>query len=322
MKHQNAPMSDTTKTERNVITTTVQACSNPQPSALSSVESSPLNELLNPQPSSQNQQLIVPPLSSANSAALVDAKPLPPPAQPRKIRRNGRIASLPKRHRDMVNRMIMNGAPYKNIVSAVLDAAEVPVTERNISNWATGGYLEWRMEQEHVLQNRLDQDHLVDFLRRDDAAELPEVGLQAAATRLSQVLLQKLARADDPEAHIDNYSRMVDLLCRLNREIAATQKLRDDSRRTLGRHHDPALVKDHEALEVNESERFFTDPPADSGLACPAEPPALPPIPTATILTRQAAEQEAERRAVIVKHNAELLKTILAKNGGNAQATK
>src|ERR1051325_3168953 len=156
---------------------------------------------------------------------------------PRKIRRNGRVACLPKLQRDMVNHMLWNAVPSKTIVAALADDY-FAVTERNISNWATGGYLEWSLEQEAVLQNRLGQDHLLDFLRRDDAPELPEVGLQAAATRLSQVLLQKLARADDPEAHLDNYSKLVAPLCRLNREIASTQKQRDDSRRTLGREYD------------------------------------------------------------------------------------
>src|SRR6267378_4609324 len=175
--------------------------------------------------------MIVPPVSSGQAAVLIDAKPLLPSAQPRKIRRNGRVASLPRLQRDLVNRMLWNAVPYKNIVAA-LDETGYSVTERNISNWATGGYLEWGFEQEHVLQNRLDQDYLLDFLRRDDAPELPEVGLQAAATRLSQVLLQKLARADDPEAHLDNYTKLIDLLVRLNREITVTQKQRDDSRRT------------------------------------------------------------------------------------------
>src|SRR6266404_2003567 len=105
------------------------------------------------------------------------------PDSRRKIRRNGRIASLPRLQRDMVNRMLWNAVPYKNIVAA-LDEADYTVTERNISSWAIGGYLEWSLAQEHVLENRLDQDHMLDFLRRDDAQELPEVGLQAAATRL------------------------------------------------------------------------------------------------------------------------------------------
>ena len=150
------------------------------------------------------------------------------------------------------------------------------------------------------MQNRLEQDHMLDFLRREDAPELPEVGLQAAATRLSQVLLQKLARAEDPEAHIDNYSKLVDLLVRLNREIAVTQKQRDDSRRTLGREYDAALVKEEEQISAIQNERFYSNPPSDSGLSGPAVAPALPPIPTATFMAAQAREErecaEAERR--------------------------
>ncbi len=156
-----------------------------------------------------------------NASPLLPAAPgilSPGPCAKRKIRRKGRVASLPKLQRDMVNRMLWNGVPYKNIVVA-LDDAGFTLIDRNISNWATGGYLEWRLEQEAVLDNRLNQDHLLDFLRRDDAPELTEVGLQAAATRLSQVLLQKLAHADDPEANLDNFSKLIDLACRLNREI-------------------------------------------------------------------------------------------------------
>jgi hypothetical protein len=185
------------------------------------------------------------PVSSTEAAAIINARPLPKPAQPRKIRRHGRVASLPKLQRDKVNRMLWNGVPYKNISLAIGEAGYT-ITARNISNWATGGYLEWRLEQEAVLQNRLDQDHLVDFLRRDDAHELPEVGLQAAATRLSQLLLQKLAHAEDPEAHIESYTKLIDLLCRLNREIAATQKIRDDARRSLGPEYDPERIKNAE----------------------------------------------------------------------------
>ncbi len=230
----------------------------------------------------------------------------------RKIRRNGRVACLPKVQRDMVNHMLWNAVPYKNIVAAI-DEEGYTVTERQISSWATGGYLEWSLAQEHVVQNRLDQDHMLDFLRREDAPELPEVGLQAAATRVSQVLLQKLARAEDPEAHIDNYSKLVDLLVRLNREIAVTQKQRDDSRRTLGREYDAALVKEAEQISAIQNERFYSNPPSDSGLSGPAVAPALPPIPTATFMAAQAREErecaEAERR----KQNNKLWEACLSK---------
>jgi hypothetical protein len=252
------------------------------------------------------------PVSSAETVAMLDAKPLPPPAHPRKLRRHGRIASLPKLERDMVNRMLWNNIPYKNIVAA-LDNAGFSVNERNVSNWATGGYLEWRLEQEAVLQNRLDQDHLLDFLRRDDAPEISEVGLQAAATRLSQLFLQKLANAQDPEADLDNYTKLVNLLCRLNREIAATQKLRDDSRQTLGPEHNPARVKEVEQLNAIENERDYSNPPEEFELAKPAVPPLLPRIPTAASLAEEAREARMDAQLEALEHRNAILKALLPK---------
>jgi hypothetical protein len=241
--------------------------------------------------------------------AVIDTRPLRRPARPRTIRRNGRVASLPRLQRDMVNHMLWNAVPYKNIVAA-LDEEGFTVTERNVSNWATGGYLEWRLEQEHVLQNRLDQDQLVDFLRRDDAAELPEVGLQAAATRLSQILLQKLARAEDPEAHLDNFSTLVDLLCRLNRELAASQQERDESRRSLGPPYDPANVKEQELVSCIRHERYYSDPPRGSKLPKPPVPPALPPLPTAS---RLADEDRLERYQARMERAKALLEVLQPK---------
>jgi len=214
----------------------------------------------------------------------------------------------------MVNRMLSNGVPYKNIVAA-LDEEGFTVTERNISSWATGGHLEWRFEHDLVLQNRLDQDQLVDHLRRDHASELPEVGLQAAATRISQILVQKTACAQDVESNLGSFSQMVDVLCRLNREIALLQKQRDDSRRTLGRSHDPARIQDAEQMSAIENERYYSDPPPDSKLAKPAVPPALPPIATSTILAE--ADQEAADRKQLAHHES-FLATLQALNGKKA----
>jgi hypothetical protein len=126
-------------------------------------------------------------------------------------------------------------------------------------------------------------------------------------------LLQKLARADDPEAHLDNYSRLVELLCRLNRELSATQQMRDDSRRTLGREYDPVRVKDVEEINAIETERFYSDPPSDSTLAKPPVPPALPPIPTATFMAEQAREERQEAELRRLRHSAEMMKALKAK---------
>src|SRR5947207_2124772 len=81
-------------------------------------------------------------VQASPAPAIIETEPLPCPAQRRNGHRNGRIASLPRIQRDMVNRMLWNAIPHKNIVAA-LDEEGYTVTERNVSNWATGGYLEW-----------------------------------------------------------------------------------------------------------------------------------------------------------------------------------
>src|SRR5258706_12671287 len=142
--------------------------------------------------------------------------------------RNGKIARLPKLERDMVNRMLYNNIPYAKIVGA-LDEHLIQATQRNISNWKTrGGYKEWCAEQERQLQLSLLQDDLTDYLRKNDAAQLPEVGLQVAATQLSSMLLQPEA-AQQLAADPKKYSAVVDMLCRLSSQINALQKDRDQA---------------------------------------------------------------------------------------------
>src|SRR6266704_1790991 len=142
--------------------------------------------------------------------------------------RNGKIARLPKLERDMVNRMLNNNIPHSKIVAA-LDENGITVTERNVSNWKTrGGYKEWCAEQERQLQLSHLQDNLADYLRKNDATQIPEVGLQVAATQLSSMLLNPDA-VQQLAANPQHYSEVVDMLCRLSTHINTLQKDRNDA---------------------------------------------------------------------------------------------
>ena len=141
--------------------------------------------------------------------------------------RNGKIARLPKLERDMVNRMLHNHVPYAKIVGA-LDELGIKVTERNVSNWKTrGGYQEWCAEQERQINLSRLQDNLVDYLRKNDASQLPEVGLQVASTQLSLALLQP-ETTKQLAANPKNYCQVVDMLCRVSTRIQSLQKDRDE----------------------------------------------------------------------------------------------
>jgi hypothetical protein len=185
---------------------------------------------------------------------------LPAPATqglPRRRSRNGKIARLPKHYRDLVNRMLSNNVPLSKIVGA-LDEFEILVTARNISNWKNrGGYHEWCAEQERQLHLATLQDHLTDYLRKNDAAQLPEVGLQVAATQLSLSLIQPDAArqlAADPE----KYSRVVDMLCRLSTQIQALQKDRNEAVRKAGFLDTAERIRLDEIEEAEITRRCYT----------------------------------------------------------------
>jgi hypothetical protein len=192
-------------------------------------------------------------------------------------RRNGFIARLPKLERDMVNEMLSNGVPYAQIAGA-LDEIGYVVSERNISNWAQGGYQDSLVAQERVLENRLRQDALVDLLRHEQATELPEVGLQLVATRFAELLVSRGMQKESLEANVEKDIRVAGMLCRLSREIFNLQKCRDRASCLHG--EDPEKIR-------RENERFFENLMATYG----AKPKAAAP----------GAEQAAADPAVAEK---------------------
>ena len=182
-----------------------------------------------------------------------------PPGKPR----NGKIARLPKLERDLVNRMLAMNLPHRKIVTA-LDECGYHATERNVSNWKTrGGYHEWRAAQEQALELRTFQDNLTDFLRRHDAADLPEVGLQSAATSLSAILLRPDLMRELVHAP-EKYSKLIELQCRLAREIQALQKSRDDAAISLGPRFKPERVKRQNEQEVERIREVISATPGNS----------------------------------------------------------
>lgn len=164
--------------------------------------------------------------------------------------RLGKVARLPKPQRDLVNRMLRNGLPYHKIVGA-LDELGVQVTERNISNWKTcGGYREWCLAHDHALNLHLHQDNMAAFLRRRDATDAPEVGLQISATRLSEFFLTPQA-AELLASNPDEYHHRAAQLARLTAQLHQLQKYRNDSAAKAGSKYDPVLdrLESEEDLE-------------------------------------------------------------------------
>ena len=106
----------------------------------------------------------------------------------RRSRRNGKIARLPKKLRDLVNELLSDGATYAEIVRRLNESADpslpYPVAEKNISTWHDGGYQDWLRQQENLelLTSRLD--FALDLARNSQSEKLQELTLQLAAMRL------------------------------------------------------------------------------------------------------------------------------------------
>jgi hypothetical protein len=175
--------------------------------------------------------------------------------------RNGKIARLPKLERDMVNKLLHNNIPYPKIVWALKEVG-ITVTERNISNWRTrGGFKEWCAEQENQLRLAHLQDHLTDYLRKHDAQQLPEVGLQVASTQLTSLLMNPHFAAPllaDP----NKYAKIVDALDKCSVRLDQLQKDRyENVQRASIRHTVPNFqcenARDIETLrEVASAEKL------------------------------------------------------------------
>jgi hypothetical protein len=193
--------------------------------------------------------------------------PSPPaPAQTRAFApktRNGKIARLSYDVRDMINRMLRNNLPHRRIREALAEE-DIQVTLRNISNWKTrGGYKEWCLEQDRALETRLLQDNLTEHLRKHDAGQLPEVGLQLAATSLSQFLLRPETRQqliNEP----DKFSRTLAVLCRLATQIHKLQKYRDDSAKSGGGPN-PERVRRDAQKEIETTRKMYSCPEDATG---------------------------------------------------------
>jgi hypothetical protein len=215
----------------------------------------------------------------------------PPAATTRLSRRirNGKIARLPKLERDMVNKLLHNHVPYSKIVWA-LGERDITVTERNISNWRTrGGYKEWCAEQENQLHLAHIQDHLTDYLRKHDAQQLPEVGLQVASTQLTSLLMNPQTSATllaDP----NKYAKIIEALDKCSVRLAELQKERYENVRRAGFRDTIPQLRHEEEKDVESARKIASaeklanstkeyDIPHRNDLPRREEMPCLPPGP-------------------------------------------
>ena len=84
--------------------------------------------------------------------------------EPVNARRNGKIARLPKEIRDILNRMLDDGLPYRVIIDELGEAGE-GLNAQNITNWVQGGYQDYLKNQHAIARVCMSCRHPTVFVR-------------------------------------------------------------------------------------------------------------------------------------------------------------
>ena len=154
------------------------------------------------------------------------------------MHRNGKIARLPKELRDIVNRMLDDGANYRSIIIELEKHRHqwppelADITEDNISNWRAGGYIDYQRDQAVEAELRARREFAITLPDNAEDLRLHEVVLQLGVSNLYHVLAGfnhtaiEAKLADDPKS----YSRLINALGRLSRDALDLQKYKDHVR--------------------------------------------------------------------------------------------
>jgi hypothetical protein len=98
--------------------------------------------------------------------------------------RVGNVARLPKAVRDRLNRMLLDGVPYKQIIVALGQEAG-DVTPDNITKWKShGGYAQWLNEQKLLTQWQAKWEFAKDFVAQGHGQNLHQTVNQVIATQI------------------------------------------------------------------------------------------------------------------------------------------
>ena len=143
--------------------------------------------------------------------------------------RNGKIAHLPGLVRDELNQRLENGEegatllPWLNALPEVQESLKenfdaVPISKQNLSEWRQGGFREWQVRDELIVQARQLSDSAEEMEEYVDSPLLAGQLAVVLAARYA-ALLNSWDGEPDPK-----FEEKLRLLRGLNRDIALLQK--------------------------------------------------------------------------------------------------
>ncbi len=133
-------------------------------------------------------------------------------------KRNGKVAHLEYEKRDVINRMLRDGAMYVEILAWLATVGVEGMNDQNLINWKDGGYQDWLAEQERFEDMKFKREFALQLVKENEGSVVHEAGLQVAASQIYELLTDfdvetlKASLKGDPE----NYSRIVNAMSKLS----------------------------------------------------------------------------------------------------------
>jgi hypothetical protein len=179
--------------------------------------------------------------SETPSESLPESNPLTSFLGPTR-RRTGYVARKPKEIRDQINRMLLDGVPYLQIIEALGDNAK-DLNEDTMSSWKNGGYQDWLRDQQKIEDQKAKREFAIDLSCDENGHKIHQANLETLATNLCDLLvdLDPVALREMLETDPDKYTRLINAIVRLSdgslkrdkqleARLAAQNKLRNDKK--------------------------------------------------------------------------------------------
>ena len=149
-------------------------------------------------------------------------------------RRTGKIARFPKDLREVVNRMLDDGAQYASIINELQkhrhrwpDHVD-ELTINNLSTWHAGGYQDWVRQQEISADLATRNEFLADLLHGPDPNKLHETILHLGIAQTYHVIagLNRDAIEEMSTKHPAAYARLLTVFQQFSQHALTLQKLK------------------------------------------------------------------------------------------------
>jgi len=146
------------------------------------------------------------------------------------VKRTGTIACLPSEAREEINKMLSNGARYREIIAAMA-AKGIKLQKNVLTTWMRGGHQDWLAVEEHLMRLERIRDFALRVVKENQGTVVQEAGLQVAAAQIYEVLMEfdaTVLKEHLKKGDAHSYAKLVNVMARLGDGGLKYEKYRGD----------------------------------------------------------------------------------------------